>query len=553
MNHTVVNQRKINWLWILTCTFFSIAFIQTAWICEDAFITLRTVDNIINGFGPVWNIGERVQAYTHPLWLALITPLTYIIGDPYIALISLSYVLLITTLFIVSATRQTWGLWNIIAISSLIWSRSFVDYSSSGLENPLSHFLIATFLFFWICPQKKYNLVILSLLASAIYLNRPDGVVLVGPALVQAAWQHRKVTPLLIGSLPVIIWSAFSLLYYGSPIPNTALAKLATGIPLSTSIQQAINYIDWTLHNDPMTIIVIILGSIAGLIQVKLRALSTGLVLWVMYLCAIGADYMGGRFFSSATLAAAILLASTSNSALNLSLILSLGSTGWILIHTIGSPINFENRVISPSGVADERGFYYSKLGMLPSIQQHSWRTHRWFKEGQSASHAPGVYTRCAIGITGYAAGSQAYIIDPLALSEPFLARLPSRPIARVGHYERAFPAGFLASRIQKKNLIENQKLRALYADVLLATQSNNLLTLERLNAIWRLNTNQHKAAISYHDRDAIGLPGHPRITNEALSCYGIPYGWSGFYRLEGSPPRAIDILDKHPRTAMQP
>lgn len=553
MNHTALNQRKIKWLWILTCSIFSIAFIQTAWICEDAFITLRTVDNIINGFGPVWNIGERVQAYTHPLWLALITPTTYLIGDPYITLIFISYALIIATLLIVKATRQAWGMWSIIAILSLLWSRSFIDYSSSGLENPLSHFLIATFLFFWIHPHKKNNPLILSLLASALYLNRPDGVVLIAPALLQVFWQHKKIIPLLIGSLPAITWSSFSLLYYGSLIPNTALAKLATGTPLSTRIQQAINYIDWTLHNDPMTIIIIILGTIAGFSQLKLRALAIGLILWIMYLCFIGADYMGGRFFSSATLAAAILMALASNSALNLSLILSLGSTAWILIHTIGSPSNFENKSISPSGVADERGFYYSKLGMLPSIQQHTWQTHRWFKEGRLASRTPGVYTRCAIGVTGYTAGPQAYIIDPLALSEPFLARLPSRPIARVGHYERAFPAGFLASRIQRKNLIDDPKLKALYADVLLATQSKNLLTVDRLNAIWRLTTNQHQTAISDHDRDAIGLPGHPRITNEAQSCYGIPYGWSGFYRLEGSPPRAIDILDKRTRPAMQP
>lgn len=31
-----------------------------AWVSEDAFITLRYVNNMLHGFGPVFNVGERV-------------------------------------------------------------------------------------------------------------------------------------------------------------------------------------------------------------------------------------------------------------------------------------------------------------------------------------------------------------------------------------------------------------------------------------------------------------------------------------------------------------
>ncbi len=43
-----------------------------AWVSEDAFITLRYVNNMLHGFGPVFNVGERVQGYTHPLWFLLL-------------------------------------------------------------------------------------------------------------------------------------------------------------------------------------------------------------------------------------------------------------------------------------------------------------------------------------------------------------------------------------------------------------------------------------------------------------------------------------------------
>lgn len=52
---------------------FVAALLRTAWLCDDAFISYRTSDKIINGFGAVWNTAERVQAYTHPLWMWLCT------------------------------------------------------------------------------------------------------------------------------------------------------------------------------------------------------------------------------------------------------------------------------------------------------------------------------------------------------------------------------------------------------------------------------------------------------------------------------------------------
>ena len=48
-------------LWFAGCV------LCAAWVADDAFITLRTVDNLLAGYGPRWNVVERVQTYTHPL------------------------------------------------------------------------------------------------------------------------------------------------------------------------------------------------------------------------------------------------------------------------------------------------------------------------------------------------------------------------------------------------------------------------------------------------------------------------------------------------------
>ena len=45
--------------------------IRTSWVGDDAVITFRSLENFLHGYGPVFNIGERVQTFTHPLWFLL--------------------------------------------------------------------------------------------------------------------------------------------------------------------------------------------------------------------------------------------------------------------------------------------------------------------------------------------------------------------------------------------------------------------------------------------------------------------------------------------------
>ena len=45
----------------------------SSWISDDAQITFRQILNFLNGDGIVFNFGERVQAFTHPLWFFLLS------------------------------------------------------------------------------------------------------------------------------------------------------------------------------------------------------------------------------------------------------------------------------------------------------------------------------------------------------------------------------------------------------------------------------------------------------------------------------------------------
>ncbi len=171
---------------------FLVAFLRTAWVSDDAFITFRTIDNFLNGHGLRWNVVERVQSYTHPLWLILLVPWHWAAGEPYFSTlaVSIGLSLLVVRAIARLAPSETAAL---LALIVLLFSRAFLDYSTSGLENPLANLLLV--LFFALTLQPAPPMVGLGLLASLLMMTRLDLAVLIAPALVVAiprtrTWRH---------------------------------------------------------------------------------------------------------------------------------------------------------------------------------------------------------------------------------------------------------------------------------------------------------------------------------------------------------------------------
>ena len=69
----------------------------SAWHCDDAWITFRTVRNFWEGHGLRWNATERVQAYTHPLWMMVGIACYGIAGELYFSILAVSIALSLTT------------------------------------------------------------------------------------------------------------------------------------------------------------------------------------------------------------------------------------------------------------------------------------------------------------------------------------------------------------------------------------------------------------------------------------------------------------------------
>src|ERR1700674_3476532 len=232
-------------LLLLPVIIFVIGAWRYRWMADDGFINLRVVSEIRAGHGPVFNAGERVEAFTSPLWLFIL-----LVGDV-LAPIRLEYVAVAAgialavaglALVIFGALRlhpdeSAGRIWFpagalVLAVLAPMWK-----FASSGLETGLTFaWLGGCFLILanWSRSSRR-----LPVWAAAVLgvgpLIRPDlalislgfvGVVLAGQ-WAGDGWRTRLGLLGAAFALP-LAYEFFRMGYYASLAPNPAFAKEAT-------------------------------------------------------------------------------------------------------------------------------------------------------------------------------------------------------------------------------------------------------------------------------------------------------------------------------------
>jgi arabinofuranosyltransferase len=446
----------------------AMAVTKDAWLSDDAFITLRTVDNFWNGYGLRWNPIERVQAYTHPLWMLVLAAAYGVTREPHLTTLAVS--LGVTAASVWLLFRRLTPAGRAVAFLPLAGSRAFVDYSTSGLENPLSHLLLAAF---WLlaladAPPSRRRLLTLTTLASLCMLTRLDLALLTAPGLlveiVRAFRQSEGrstaagrplrgsgvMAALAIGALPLLLWHAFALFYYGFLFPNTAYAKLGTSIPSAELMAQGLRYLSESFRADPLTLLTIAAAVLVGFWRSTMHsaALAFALVASLAYVVRAGGDFMSGRFLTPPFLCAVVLLATRLParwpSVVPLALVaaLAVGVVPPTSPLRMGTPFVPSGYVRAEHGIVDERGVHYPATGFVPVLRGVRFTDHMWAHEPMGV---PIVWAVGAIGLLGFTAGPGLHGIDPLALADPLLARLPvaAGGTWRIGHFERTLPDGY--------------------------------------------------------------------------------------------------------------
>ncbi|HRJ75014.1 MAG TPA: hypothetical protein PLX90_03405, partial [Anaerolineales bacterium] len=192
--------KKQNTLILLSLLMFYVLLVlRSAWVSDDAIITFRVVENFLAGYGLGYNPFVRVQAFTHPLWMFCIS-LVYFIERLFLpsfpnALFYITTFLsvifsFLTVYFLLTRISKPSILSLGLATLTLSLSTGFIDFSTSGLENPLTHFLLILFVIAYLVEIP--NLLWLAFIASLILLNRMDAFVLVAPALLYLWWMSPQ-------------------------------------------------------------------------------------------------------------------------------------------------------------------------------------------------------------------------------------------------------------------------------------------------------------------------------------------------------------------------
>lgn len=445
--------KKISTLTLVkaTAVLFSIFIILlNSWVDEDAFVTYRVISNFISGYGLRFNIDERVQAFTHPLWLFVSTAFHFLTEDMFFTMITTGCVCSLIALSIVFMRLPRDVITVLLMLTLIVFSRAFIHFSTSGLENSLTHLLCGAFAVIFIRNERlsKFSIFLLALCAGLSVVNRLDSVLFFVPALLYVLINQRNIKTvgvILAGLTPVWSWLLFSLLYYGFLFPNTYYAKVATDIPKRDIYSAGLFYFEHSLARDPVTLstifLAVLLSAFAG--SVRARALAAGLVLYLLYVVSVGADYMCGRFFSAAFLLAVCILTTFRWRRVAAAI------SGILVVTTayIAGGVPLMTRLSSkpPSIVngydqivVDTQIHFYQVSG-LPAILRNGLRPLR-------RSDAP-ASVEFIFGINDSTPRSpfQRHIVDDLALADPLLARLPSRGYWRPGHYQRDIPAGYPA------------------------------------------------------------------------------------------------------------
>jgi arabinofuranosyltransferase len=477
---------------VLAVALTAVAVLRTAWISDDALITLRTALNITHGWGPGFNATEAVQAYTHPLWFLLWIGVGVATNQWILGILALSAVCTAAAVgILVWRTRSAPRI--IVAAGLLLLSNAFIEYATSGLENPLAYLLLGALLTVsfrtrWsdVATGSRWQRigypVSAGLLIAAVFLTRMDLLLLIAPAVVLLVIRNRHhlrtiLIAIAAAILPILVWFTWSWVTYATFLPNTFLAKRNVDIPATELVVQGLRYLWVSFEHDPVTLVAIVIGLTVALATRNTtgRVWAVGVLLYLGYLTWIGGDFMAGRFLAVPVYVSVFLIVAVTTIPVErepidelhpASTAVAVGLVTVLLVATVAAGMP-STSIANPqmarwevdqninAGVSDERGVYVANdrslkglvdnlslafltpnivpigdgSGLNRSLRDLDKESKEWPDRPADFSQPSEVGVFCGfLGTVGMATGPITHLIDPCALTDRYLAAHPYAP-----------------------------------------------------------------------------------------------------------------------------
>ena len=217
---------------LLFVTAASHAVLLSSYFYEDAFITYRYARNLADGFGFVFNPGEKVLGTSTPLFTLILAFAGWIgldisVTGTWLYCLSLAAVGVLGFWFL---RRRGWDQAPSLFALAAAWAAGSA-LSFMGMETTFHLALILAV----IVAADHDKAALTGILLGLLCLNRYDGMV-VAFAVGMYLWFVRRRPPWLEAFIAVALfgsWLIFAGLYFGSIFPNTLGAKAGDSEPWS--------------------------------------------------------------------------------------------------------------------------------------------------------------------------------------------------------------------------------------------------------------------------------------------------------------------------------
>ncbi|CAA7196657.1 hypothetical protein [Chryseobacterium potabilaquae] len=278
---------------VIFTVIFKLIFLLTHYIQEDAFITWRVAQNVLD-YGVIgFNGGTKISASTTHLYVFISYVFNLIFGkenfiEPLLIFNSLLFT--IGTLFLSHLLlKNPWHKALFIFLIGIL--PPAIKISILGMEYGILFFLEMALLYYGFSKEKKWIQIIVPLL---ILFTRIDTVIFLGVVfLVDIVWNKKiKWSYILGGVIGVSSVLAFNWFYFGELINNTIIAKkLLYG--QNFSLAQNLEYFNTSYGNfwgmlklpgnfNPLTIIMIVFELMCFIYLMRQKE-SRNYFLWIIF------------------------------------------------------------------------------------------------------------------------------------------------------------------------------------------------------------------------------------------------------------------------------